>query len=93
MKVASDLSASGWKTDAGNVSVTLNLPPGWRLFALFGADWVSGDWLTAWNLLDLFLLLIFTMAVYRLWGFLPSVVAFLAFTLSYHEPGAPVIAG
>ena len=89
MKVASELSASGWKTDVGNVSVTLNLPPGWRLFALFGADWVSGDWLTAWNLLDLFLLLIFTLAVFRLWGFLPSVVAFLAFTLSYHEPGAP----
>jgi hypothetical protein len=89
MKVASELSASGWKTDAGNVSVTLNLPPGWRLFALFGADWVSGDWLTAWNLLDLFLLLIFIMAVFRLWGFLPAVVAFLAFTLSYHEPGAP----
>jgi hypothetical protein len=89
MKVAAELSASGWKTDAGNVSVTLNLPPGWRLFALFGADWVSGDWLTAWNLLDLFLLLIFIMAVFRLWGFLPAVVAFLAFTLSYHEPGAP----
>lgn len=89
MKVASELSASGWKTDAGNVSVTLNLPPGWRLFALFGADWVSGDWFTAWNLLDLFLLLIFTLAVFRLWGFLPSMVAFLAFTLSYHEPGAP----
>ena len=89
MKLASELSASGWKTDAGNVSVTLNLPPGWRLFALFGADWVSGDWLTAWNLLDLFLLLIFTLAVFRLWGFLPSVVAFIALTLSYHEPGAP----
>ena len=88
-KVASELSASGWKTDAGNVSVTLNLPPGWRLFALFGADWVSGDWLTAWNLLDLFLLLIFTLAVFRLWGFLPSVIAFIALTLSYHEPGAP----
>ena len=89
MKLASDFSATGWKADAGNVSVTLNLPPGWRLFALFGADWVSGDWLTAWNLLDLFLLLIFIMAVFRLWGFLPAVVAFLAFTLSYHEPGAP----
>ena len=89
MKLNSELSATGWKTDAGNVSVTLNLPPGWRLFALFGADWVSGDWLTAWNLLDLFLLLIFIMAVFRLWGFLPAVVAFLAFTLSYHEPGAP----
>lgn len=89
MKLASEFSATGWKADAGNVSVTLNLPPGWRLFALFGADWVSGDWLTAWNLLDLFLLLIFIMAVFRLWGFLPAVVAFLAFTLSYHEPGAP----
>ncbi|MEI6323023.1 MAG: hypothetical protein WCP60_07985 [bacterium] len=89
MKLDSQLSASGWKTDAGNVSVTLNLPPGWRLFALFGADWVSGDWLTAWNLLDLFLLLIFTLAVFRLWGFLPSVIAFIALTLSYHEPGAP----
>ena len=87
--LGNDLSATGWLTDAGNVSATLNLPPGWRLFALFGADWVDGDWLTAWNLLDLFLLLIFTLAVFRLWGFVPAVVAFSAFALSYHELGAP----
>lgn len=84
-----ELAATGWRTDADGLSVTLNLPPGWRLFALFGADWVSGDWLTAWTLLDLFLLLIFTLAVFRMWGFWASLLAFLAFGLSYHEAGAP----
>ena len=83
------LSATGWRSDADALNVALNLPPGWRLFALFGADWVKGDWLTAWTLLDLFLLLIFTLAVFRLWGFGPAVLAFLAFGISYHEPGAP----
>ena len=89
MSRAASLPATGWQADADSLRVSLNLPPGWRLFALFGADWVRGDWLTAWTLLDLFLLLIFSLAVYRLWGFGPGVLAFLAFGLAYHEPGAP----
>ncbi len=89
MNRATDFSATGWRADADSLNVTLNLPPGWRLFALFGADWVHGDWLTAWTLLDLFLLLIFSLAVYRLWGVGPGVLAFFAFGLAYHEPGAP----
>ena len=83
------LSATGWRSDADGLQVELNLPPGWRLLALFGADWVAGDWLTAWTLLDLFLLLIFTLAIFRLWGFPAAVLAFVAFGLAYHEPGAP----
>jgi len=83
------ISATGWRSDADGINVTLNLPPGWRLFALFGADWVRGDWLTAWTLLDLFLLLIFSLAVAKLWNPGAAVLAFLAFGLSYHEPGAP----
>ena len=83
------LSATGWRTSADDLNVTLNLPPGWRLFALFGADWVAGDWLTAWTLLDLFLLLIFTLAVFRMWGVPAALLAFVAFGLAYHEPGAP----
>jgi hypothetical protein len=71
------------------LNVTLNLPPGWRLLALFGADWVRADWLTAWSLLDIFLLLIFSLAVFRLWGFGAAILALLAFGLSYQEPGAP----
>jgi hypothetical protein len=89
MPRAKELSATGWSTDADGLNVTLSLPPGWRLFALFGADWVHGDWLTAWTLLDLFLLLIFSLAVFRLWGVGAALLAFLAFGLSYHEPGAP----
>lgn len=86
---SSALPATGWRADADSLNVVLNLPPGWRLFALFGADWVMGDWLTAWTLLDLFLLLIFSLAVFRLWGLAPALIAFLAFGISYHEPGAP----
>jgi len=81
--------ATGWQTSADGLTVTLNLPPGWRLFALFGADSVSGDWLTAWTLLDLFLLLIFTLGVFRMWGLRAALLAFVAFGLAYHEPGAP----
>lgn len=89
MKNAGAMHASGWQTDADDLSVTLQLPPGWRLFALFGADRVDGDWLTAWSLLDLFLLLIFTLAVFRMWGFKAAALAFVGFGLSYHEPGFP----
>ena len=83
------LSATGWRTDADNVQVTLNLPPGWRLFALFGADWVHGDWLTAWTLLDLFIVLVFTLAIFRMWDVRTALFALLAIVLSYREPGAP----
>ncbi|HNQ87261.1 MAG TPA: hypothetical protein PKM73_01355 [Verrucomicrobiota bacterium] len=83
------IPATGWRSPADGLQVTLNLPPGWRVLALFGADWVEGDWLTAWTLLDLFLLLIFSLAVFKLWGWKAGLVAFLAFGLGYHEPGAP----
>jgi hypothetical protein len=89
MKNAGTMHASGWQTDADDLNVTLHLPPGWRLFALFGADRVDGDWLTAWSLLDLFLLLIFTLAVFRMWGFKAALLAFVGFGISYHEPGFP----
>ena len=83
--------ATGWNSDADALRVTLNRPPGWRLFALFGADHVNGDWLTSWTLLDLFYLLIFTLAVFRLFGCGAALLAFVAFGLSYHEPDAPRI--
>jgi hypothetical protein len=83
------MPATGWQVDAAKAEVTLNLPPGWRLLALFGADWVEGDWLTAWSLLDLFLLLLLTLAVLRLWGIRAALLAFIGFGLAYHEPDAP----
>ncbi len=84
-----EIMATGWQTDAESLRLTLTLPPGWRVFAVFGADQVEGDWLTAWSLLDLFLLLIFSLAVFRMFGVTAGIVALLAFGLAYHEPGAP----
>jgi hypothetical protein len=89
MPRTTEFSATGWRSDAESLQVTLNLPPGWRLFALLGSDWVRGDWLTAWTLLDLFLLLIFSLTVFRMWNLPAAILAFLAFGLSYHESGAP----
>ena len=83
-----EIKAIGWRADADHLAVNIDLPPGWRALAVFGADSVQGDWLTAWSLLDLFLLLIFAAAVFRLFGFWAGLVALLAFGLSYHEPGA-----
>lgn len=87
--IGSTLPATGWQADADRLAATLHLPPGYRLFAMPGADYTNGDWLTSWSLLDLFLLLLFTLAVFRLRGFLAALLAFAAFGLAYHEPGAP----
>lgn len=81
--------ATGWQADVERCEATLHLPPGWRVLALLGAETVRGDWVTAWTLLDLFLLLVFAMAVGRLWGLPATVVAVLGFGLTYHEPDAP----
>lgn len=81
--------AVGWNTDVDSLALRLHLPPGWRLFALFGPERVHGDWLTAWSLLDLFLLLIFSLSVFRLLGKTAGIVAFCGFALAYHEPDAP----
>ncbi len=86
---ARSIPATGWNADMDALALTLNLPPGWRLLALFGAERVEGDWLTSWTLLDLFLLLVFSLAISRLWGFRVGLVAFLALGLTYHEPGSP----
>lgn len=87
--LGSTLPATGWLADADRLGATLHLPPGYRLFAMPGADYTNGDWLTSWSLLDLFLLLLFTLAVFRLRGFPAALLAFAAFGLAYHEPGAP----
>ena len=83
------IPATGWMSDADGLRATLHLPPGWRLLAVSGPEWSRGDWLTAWSLLDVFLLLIFSLAVMRLRGWLAGGVALAGLILSWQEPGAP----
>jgi hypothetical protein len=83
------IAATGWQHDAESLQAELNLPPGWRMLAVFGADYSHGDWLTSWSLFDVFLLLIVTLAVWKAWGWKTAAVGLLGILVTYHELNAP----
>ena len=85
-----EMPVAGWQTDVQSAAATLNLPPGHKLLAAFGVDAADASWTGRWRLLDFFLLLIVAVAAARLFGRAAGVVALVALTLSFHEPGAPV---
>jgi len=84
-----ELPVTGWAADFRKVSTTLHLPPGWSLFAVSGVDNVPGTWLQRWSLLDLFLVLILSLAVYRLWDWRAGLLALATLVVIWHEPLAP----
>jgi hypothetical protein len=83
------IPAAGWRADFTQVSATLNLPPGWRLFHASGVDDVSPTWIARWSLLDLFLVLITALAAGRLFGSRWGLLTLLALVLTWTEPSAP----
>jgi hypothetical protein len=85
-----EIPVSGWQARIESVNMTLNLPPGHKLFAAPGVDNAQQSWVSRWKLLDFFLLLIITIAAARLFGRAAGIVALLALTLSLHELGAPL---
>jgi hypothetical protein len=84
-------SAVGWDHSFQSVSGVLNLPPGWKLITASGVDMIQGSWFQKWTLLDLFLVLVMSLAVFKLWGRLPGILTLITLVLIYHEPGAPKI--
>lgn len=85
-----EMPVTGWDTRFASVATTLFLPPGHKLLAAPGVDNAGASWLGRWQLLDLFLLLIITVASWRLFGRTAGLVVLLALGLSFHEPEAPV---
>ncbi|MEN8260070.1 MAG: hypothetical protein ABFS02_05695, partial [Pseudomonadota bacterium] len=85
----SSMTAVGWDQDFQRVSTLINLPPGWRLFSAMGVDNAPNTWLYRWTLLDLFLVMIASLAVFRLWNGWWGLCALLTFVLVWQEPGAP----
>ena len=85
----SRLPVVGWDHDFQSVSALLNLPPGWRLWRASGVDDVSTSWITDWTLLELFLVLITALIIYRMWGLAWGVAALVTLALIYPETGAP----
>jgi hypothetical protein len=83
------MPVTGWDSRFASVSTRLHLPPGHKLLAAPGVDNAHGSWSSQWQLLDFFLVLIMTIAAWRLFGAGTGIIALLALTLSFHELDAP----
>jgi hypothetical protein len=81
--------ASGWATELENVDARLYLPPGWDLLTVQGVDNLPSTWVGRWSLLDLFLVLIATLGIGRIWGWGWALLALLTLGLTWQAPGAP----
>jgi hypothetical protein len=81
--------ATGWDHDFQQVKGRLFLPPGWKLLNAIGIDNISSTWIKQWTLLDFFAVLLFTIAIAKLFSKPLAGVAFLTLVLIFHEPGAP----
>src|SRR5260221_9297222 len=82
------IPAVGYDHDFHQVTTTLHLPPGFRLFHASGADDVPGTWVHGWTLLELFLVLVLSLAFGKLFGRGWGVLAGVTFTLVFPETDA-----
>jgi len=89
LSTTTKMPVHSWNLQADKVATRVNLPDGWAAIAVFGASEVYGDWLHAWDLWDMFLVMLLTVAAFRLLG-LPAAGALLVWLLlAYQKPDAP----
>lgn len=88
-KGIADVPATGWDHDFNDVKGTLNLPAGWTLVNARGVDRIPGTWVGRWTLLDFFVVLIFTIALSRVYSKPLAGLAFVTLVLIFHEGQAP----
>lgn len=91
MALGAPLPASGWARDVQELSATLQLPPGWTLFAASGVDAASPSWLGGWTLWDIFLVLVLTVAAFRLAGSRVAALMLATLLLTHDISGAPLL--
>lgn len=83
------IPVTGWDEDFHAVTGTLHLPPGFRLFHATGVDEVQDTWVRHWTLLEIFLVLVFSLAAWKLYGPSWGMVALFTFALTFPESQAP----
>ncbi len=88
-KEISTISATGWDQNFSRVNAVLNLSPGWRLLAATGVDNDPDSWISRWTLLDLFLVLIASLAISRMWNLSWGIFALFTLAIIWHEPDVP----
>lgn len=84
-----DVPAVGYDRDFHEVATTLNLPPGYRLLHVSGADEVPGTWVRHWTLLEIFLVLVLALAFGKLFGPAWALLSGLTFMLVFPETDSP----
>ncbi|MCP3986580.1 MAG: hypothetical protein GY723_19525 [bacterium] len=89
---ARNLPATSWNHDFASLQASLELPPGWKLFHVSGADRAHSTWIGRWTLLDLFIVMVAAMAFRRMFGPMVGMLALITLTLTYTETGAPQLA-
>jgi len=82
---AAGVPITGWAQRLGNLDSTLNLPPGYRLAAAIGADNAPTAWLSRWQLLDLFVVLLAAAAAARLYGRAAGALALITLVLIHQD--------
>ena len=85
----STMPAVAWKHDLKSLRTVFHFGPGWLLFHVGGADEASETWIARWTLLDLFMLLVLSLAASRLWGLRWGLLLSLTLALTLTEEGAP----
>jgi hypothetical protein len=83
------IPAVGWDHDFSGVSASINMPPGYRVLAISGADRSPTTWLSRWTLLDFFVVLITAIALSKLHGKAWGILGLVGLVALWHEPGAP----
>lgn len=88
----SEIAISGWQSNFERVSLRLNLPPGNKLFAVFGADSVSNSWWGNWTIWASFIVLLSAFVASRIVSVSAGVVTALMLIAIYQESGVPLFA-
>lgn len=83
------LPAVGWAHDVDSLSATLMIPPGYRLLHATGVDEAHATWISRWDLLSVFFVLLIGVAVWRLFGAGAAALALATLALAWPEHGAP----
>ena len=79
------IPALDWSVPVNSLSVTLNLPPSWRLFSLGDGAYSSDDWLSSWGMRDLFFVALITIVFLKLFGYGWAALALLSLVLFHKD--------
>lgn len=85
------MPVSGWQQTFTEVDTRLQLPPGWSALHISGADRTSGTWLSRWNLWDIFLVLVISVALFRVASLPVGLLTLATLLLVFHRASAPVL--